>query len=774
MSNQMTTYQEYIHMSRYARWIDDKGRRETWEETVDRYCDFFINRVKGKSAITAAKIDTELRNAIKDMQVMPSMRCMMSAGPALEKSNVAGYNCSAIAIDHIRSFDEILYILMCGTGVGFSVERQFIVKLPEVAEDFHKTDTVIQVPDSKIGWAKSFKELISLLYNGQIPKWDMSKVRAEGEVLKTFGGRASGPAPLNDLFDFSVALFLSAKGRKLTSVECHDLVCKVAEIVVVGGVRRSALISLSNLSDDRMRAAKTGQWWIDNPQRALANNSAVYTDKPNFETFMSEWISMYESKAGERGIFSRKASKIQAGKNDRRNSDHEFLTNPCCFVGNMKLLTDEGYKTFGELAMHEAVQIVNCNGDVSEGKVWKVGTKDVVTISFPEILKKRPIICTPDHIFMLSDGRECRADDLKGRTLKSFGRFVWSLPIIVADVQKSKAQRDVYDFTEPRTHWGVVEGVVVHNSEIILRPQQFCNLSEVVVRNGDSLDTLKEKVRQATILGTIQSTLTDFKYIRKIWEKNTEEERLLGVSLTGIYDHNLLGGKTKTLEGKTLPQVLEILKQIAIDTNKECADKLGIPESTAITCVKPSGTVSQLVDSASGIHARFAEYYIRRVRSDKKDPITQFMIDKGFPYEDEVTNESTVVFSFPQSAPAGMTYTSEVSATDQLKLWETYQRYWCEHKPSITVYYSDDEFLGVGQWVWDNLDDISGISFLPRADHVYRQPPYEEIDKAEFMKLQSEMPVLGGWGMLSTYESSDMTTASQELSCSSAEGCDVI
>lgn len=620
-------YSQFIALSRYARWLEDKNRRETWDETVDRYINFFKKKFKDKK-ITDKQYN-ELREAILNLKVMPSMRALMTAGDALEKSNVAGFNCSYIAVDHPRAFDETMYILMCGTGLGFSVERQYINKLPEVAEEFYHSETTIKVGDSKKGWAKAFRELISLLYSGQIPKWDMSAVRPAGARLKTFGGRASGPEPLNQLFMFTVDMFRKAHGRKLNSLECHDLMCKIADIVVVGGVRRSALISLSNLSDDRMRDAKKGQFWHTDKQRELANNSACYTEKPEFQQFMKEWFALYESKSGERGIFNRIASQKQAAKNGRRDSTFEFGTNPC--------------------------------------------------------------------------------------------------------------------------------------SEIILRPNQFCNLSEVVVRAEDTLETLKVKVRLATILGTFQATLTDFDYIRSVWKKNTEEECLLGVSLTGIMDNDLMAGR---FGNEKLAEVLDELRQIAIDTNKEWAETLGINQSVAITCVKPSGTVSQLVDSASGIHDRYAPYYIRRVRADAKDPLAKFMIDKGFPYEEAKGNPNVYVFSFPIGVQKSCSFTEGRSAVEQLEHWKVYQDHWCEHKPSVTIYYSDDEFLGVGDWVWRNFDSISGISFLPRGDgHVYEQAPYEEITEEKYNELIATMPKDVDWTELAKFEHEDTTTGTQTLAC---------
>ena len=619
----MDKYQQFIHKSRYARWLSGEGRRETWEETVQRYVDFWVSRKQ-----IDKKTATRLYEGIHSQKVMPSMRCMMTAGEALDKDNVAGFNCSYLAIDSPRSFDELMYVLMCGTGVGFSVERNFINKLPVVAESFHDTDSTIVVADSKIGWASAFRELIAMLYAGKVPKWDMSKVRPAGARLKTFGGRASGSAPLEDLFRFCVEVFHKAAGRKLTSIECHDVVCKVADIVVVGGVRRSALISLSNLSDIRMAKAKTGAWWEADGHRRLANNSVAYTEKPDFEAFINEMKTLYESRAGERGLFSRVAAQNIAARNGRRDSEQDFGTNPC--------------------------------------------------------------------------------------------------------------------------------------SEIILRSNQFCNLSEVVVREDDTEETLKEKVELAAIIGTLQATLTDFRYLRNIWHKNTAEEALLGLSMTGIMDNKLLSGQSDQEE---LEKTLENLRDVAIKTNEKWAKKLGIEQSAAITCVKPSGTVSQLVDSASGIHPRFSKHYIRRVRSDKKDPLAVFMEAAGFPVEQDVMSESSVVYSFPVKAPESSVVVKEVGAMEQLKLWKTYQNSWCEHKPSITVYYTDDEYLQVAQWIWDNFDICSGISLLPVSDHVYQQAPYEDIDAEKYDNLVESMPQNVNWNDLVYFEQEDNTTGSQELAC---------
>jgi len=619
----MDQYQQFIHKSRYARWLPEQGRRETWAETVQRYVDFWVER---EQLVEGSAETNEIYNAIYNLDVMPSMRCMMTAGEALKRDNVAGFNCSYLHIDHPRAFDELMYVLMCGTGVGFSVERNFIAHLPVVNEGMFHTDTTIVVADSKMGWASAYRELIAMLYAGKIPKWDMRKVRPAGARLKTFGGRASGPEPLIDLFNFTVGVFKKASGRKLTSIECHDVVCKIADIVVVGGVRRSALISLSNLSDQRMAKAKSGAWWENDGHRRLANNSVAYTDKPDFEAYLAEMQTMYESKAGERGIFSRIAAQKIAARNGRRDPEHDFGTNPC--------------------------------------------------------------------------------------------------------------------------------------SEIILRSNQFCNLSEVVVREDDTLEQLKDKTRIATIIGSLQSTLTDFRYLRVRWKRNTEEEALLGVSMTGIMDHWLL---SKT--GPDLEKWLTEMKDVSVETNKIWAEKLGVNQSVAITCVKPSGTVSQLVDSASGIHPRFSKQYIRRVRSDKKDPLAVYMADKGFPVENDVMSDSSVVFSFPVKAPATSVTVNQVGAMQQLELWKAYQNFWCEHKPSITIYYTDDEFLEVAQWIWKNFDMCSGISLLPYSDHVYQQAPYEDATDEMFEELVGKMPADIDWDDLSNYEMEDNTIGSQELAC---------
>ena len=645
--NLPTEYQSFIHLSRYARWDYTKTRRETWEETVDRYFNFFKEHLKEYCNYELKdKEIKEIREAVVNLDIMPSMRCLMTAGEALKRENVAGYNCSYVKVDSPRSFDEILYILMNGTGVGFSVEEEYVNKLPAVAEEFYETETTIVVRDSKLGWAKALKELYGMLWMGQVPSWDTSKVRPAGSPLKTFGGRASGPEPLEDLFKFSVNIFKNAAGRKLKSVEAHDLVCKIAEIVVVGGVRRSALISLSNLGDREMRYAKSGNWWETNVQRALANNSVNYKEKPDVGTFMREWLSLYDSKSGERGIYNSMSAKRTTerlnqekdkdGNNIiRRDAREDFGTNPC--------------------------------------------------------------------------------------------------------------------------------------SEIILRSREFCNLTECVIRGWDDSKSLKKKVRLATILGTWQSTLTNFKYLTGEWKRNCSDERLLGVSLTGIMDNPDTNGGNSGLDGR-----LRELRNEAIKTNKEWSEKLDIPQSAAITCVKPSGTVSQLVDSASGIHARHNPYYIRTVRGDNKDPITKFMKDAGFPNEPDVTKPNhTTVFSFPMKSPSGAICRTDMTALEQLELWKVYAQNWCEHKPSVTISVKEDEWVSTASWVYENFDEISGISFLPFSDHTYKQAPYQDCTEKEYEETLNQMPKNVDWSKLSEYEQKDFTVASQELACSAGQ-CEVV
>ena len=638
-----TDYQNFIALSRYARWLDDEQRRETWTETVSRYFDY-MQGLHGN--IITKSLRRKLEDKILGLEVMPSMRALMTAGPALKTCNVTSYNCSYIPVDSVRAFDECMYILMCGTGVGFSVERSNVDKLPIVNEHFEDSSTVIKVADSRSGWAKALRELLAMLYVGQIPTLDVSDVRPAGAKLKTMGGRASGPAPLIDLYNFCVGIFKGAKGRRLYPIECHDLMCKIGEVVVVGGVRRSALISLSNLGDDQMRHAKSGKWWENEGQRSLANNSVAYKTKPDMGTFMREWLALYESHSGERGIFNRQAAINKVKENGRRKASEK--ENP---------VEPEDYIQFG---------------------------------------------CNP-----------C--------------------------------------------------------SEIILRPYQFCNLTEVVCRATDTIETLKEKVEVATILGTLQSTLTDFKYLRKVWKHNTEEERLLGVSLTGILDCPILAPNSVALE-----LTLIKLREVAVQTNKKYAKMLDIPQSTAITCVKPSGTVSQLVDSASGIHARHSEYYIRTVRGGNTDPLTQFMKDVGIPAEPDLSKpNTTTVFSFPTKSPYGAVTRTEMTAIDQLQYWLVFQRHWCEHKPSVTISVKESEWMEVGAWVYKNFDEVSGISFLPFSEHTYQQAPYQDINEEQYNTFLEKMPNYINWSLLKEYEKEDTTIGSKEFACT-ADSCEIV
>lgn len=631
-----TLYQQFIHTSRYARWDDSNSRRETWPETVDRYLEFMCDqKCEGK---IPPEIRAKLRSAILNLQVMPSMRCLMTAGPALDKDNAACYNCAATSVDTPEAFDEAMYLLMCGSGVGFSVERQFIANLPTIAASVRKSKTVIKVEDSKIGWANAFRELMSLLYQGRIPEWDTSLVRPAGAKLKTFGGRASGPAPLENLFKFTVAIFKNAEGRKLTSIECHDIMCKVGEIVVSGGVRRSAMISLSNVSDDRMRQAKVGQWYETAPWRRMANNSACYTDKPDMGVWWDEWGALFKSKSGERGVINRSAMKTHINKLGRRNPDHEFLTNPC--------------------------------------------------------------------------------------------------------------------------------------GEIVLRPNQQCNLSEVMVRAEDNVETLMSKITLAVIMGTMQAKLTNFRYLRPIWKENADAEALLGVSLTGIMDNTLMSGR----EGKIkLNTALAELRAHAVAENKIWAKIIGVNQSTAVTCVKPSGTTSQLTNTASGIHPRFSSLYIRTVRGNLSEPVTKLMIDSGVPWEPDVmAPDTTVVFSFPFRAPRGCVTVNDVGPIEQLELWKSYHEYWCEHQVSITVYVKDPQWMKVGAWVYDHFDEISGVSFLPRSDHSYAQAPYQDATEKDILALEAKMPALIDWGLLSKYEKDDsFVTATRELACAGGS-CELV
>lgn len=636
MNQLPTNYQEFIYKSRYSRWMPEEGRRENWDETVDRYINFFKKHLKDNHGFDLGSKGKMLKEAIVNLEVMPSMRALMTAGKALERDNVAGYNCAYTSVDSPRAFDEALQILMNGTGVGFSVEEKFTNKLPTVAESFHESDTTIVVRDSKNGWAKAYKELLSLLYSGNIPKWDVSGVRPKGARLRTFGGRASGPEPLEDLFRFSIETFKKAAGRKLKPIECHDLMCKIAEIVVVGGVRRSAMISLSDLEDGQMAVAKSGAWWDDNPQRALANNSVCYVGPVEMGTFMKEWLSLYESKSGERGIFNRDAAKAKVASLGRRDTEHDFGCNPC--------------------------------------------------------------------------------------------------------------------------------------SEIILRPKQFCNLSEVIVRHDDTVETLKHKVGIAAILGTLQATLTKFSYLSKGWRDNTAEEALLGVSLTGILDNKMMSTNDETLK-----KVLNDLRDHAVATNKQWANAIGINPSAAVTCVKPSGTVSQLVDAASGIHTRHSQYYLRTVRGDNKDPITAFLKDSGVYWEADVMRpEHTSVFYFPIKSPDNCMIRDDLTAIQHLELWKTYQDEWCEHKPSVTISVKEHEWMAVGSWIWDHFNSVSGVSFLPHSEHSYRQAPYQEITESEYLQWLKEHPEPTiNWSGLSKYEQEDNTSGSQTYACSGSS-CELV
>lgn len=947
-----TDYQTFIATSRYSRWRDDLGRRENWQETVDRYFDFFSQRLSkdGKLTEEAQKELAECREAVLKLDVMPSMRALMTAGKALEKSEVAGYNCAFIAVDHPHVFDEIMFILLNGTGVGFSVEAEDVAKLPDIPAEFHPTDTVIVVADSKIGWATAYRELISMLYAGKIPKWDVSRVRPAGARLKTFGGRASGPAPLVALFDFTTKVFTGACGRRLKPIECHDIVCKIAEIVVVGGVRRSALISLSDLSDNEMRHCKSGSWWDGNVQRALANNSAVYNSKPDIGQFMEEWLSLYRSGSGERGLFNRYVAKKCISELPNRDSDHKFGVNPCCVTGDCPILTDEGY-----------IEIANVIG--KEVNVWNgeeftpvtpfyAGSADVYRVSLSD---GTYLDCTANHKFVLSGGEFVEASDLSiGDKLEKFsmpvvggfetpgvdaysqgfysgdgntglesswvyepkypcldrlvgqiggsgkyGRKIWKhgkmldkayvpvnatvqykldwlaglfdadgtvtrdengngLQVTSVDLEFLRKTRlmlttlgvrakvvsgaksgikpmpdgrggckdypcqttwrlligntdtchlvsigirfnrlsvhgnppqrdarqfvkvvsveyvapstDVYCFTEPKKHTGTFNGIVTGQSEILLRSAQFCNLTSVQIASTDGVLDLKKKVKVATILGTLQSSLTNFRYLRKIWKRNSEEERLLGVSLSGICDNPI----TSNPYSSRTKEILSELRDYAREVNKEWAERIGINPSAAITCVKPEGTTSQLCDRASGIHPRYSPYYIRTVRADKKDPLAMMMKDAGFPVEDDITKpDSTYVFSFPMKSPVGSVMRDDMTAIQQLDLWLVYKKYWAEHTVSCTIYVRENEWIDVAAWVYKHFDHISGLSFLPHSNHVYKQAPYTECTKEEYEAALAKMPASIDWDALALYEKNDETTGAQELSCS-GNSCELV
>jgi ribonucleotide reductase alpha subunit len=944
----MQSYEQFIHKSRYARYLESEQRREKWPETINRYLDFIQNHlVVNYGYVLEEDLRLRLFEAIYSASIMPSMRSMMTAGDALERDNTAGYNCSYLPIDDIKAFDEAMFILLCGTGVGFSVERQYINKLPEVPK-LHSSNTKIDVEDSKEGWAYGLRQLIALLYSGQIAKWDTSKVRPAGARLKTFGGRASGPGPLVELFKFVIDIFKATQGRRLTSIECHDIMCKIGEVVVVGGVRRSAMISLSNLSDDRMRHAKSGAWWDIAPHRALANNSVCYTEKPDVGSFMREWLALYDSKSGERGIFNRQAANKIVELNNRRDPNYDFGTNPCCVLGSTYILTDKGQlpiiETVGketsiwngyefskvvpyEAGVADIYRVFLSNGSYLDctsnhrfalhagwsGKKQHISMVETHSLNIGDKLAKFsfPVIKEGEgylpvdaysqgfysgdgntnltHSWLYEPKYAC-SNRLVGEILqehnavarktwkhgpmldKGFVPINYSLPIVLdwlaglfdADgtvtrdkngdgIQLSSINKDflnnvrlllnrlgvsskiqlmlaegtadfndgygeydtkdcwrllvgnmatyqlqqlglhcerlnlrnqppnrdaarfitvtkveylnyntmTYCFTEPKKGLGTFNGIVTGNSEIILRPYQFCNLSEIVVRAEDTIEDLVEKAELATILGTFQATLTDFPYLRDIWRKNTEEERLLGVSMTGIMDNAITNGKSDYL-----PEVLETLKAVCVSTNNSLAKEIGIPPSAAITCVKPSGTVSQLTDSASGIHARHAKYYYRRIRGDVKDPLTQFMIKQGIPNEPCVMKpEQTVVFTFPKKAPTTGTIRDDLGALKHLELWLLYQKHWCEHKPSVTINVRESEWPEVGAFVWDNFDWMSGVSFLPYDGGSYRQAPYEECTEEEYLALSEKIPTTLDWD--SIIETEDDTEGAQTLACSS-------
>lgn len=943
-----TDFQSFIHKSRYARWLESENRREDWPETVKRYMENVVDKAEVPGL--SAKKRSEIEQAILNLDVMPSMRALMTAGPALERDNTCAYNCSYLPVDDPKAFDEAMFILLCGTGVGFSVEREYVSKLPDVPDELFESETTIVVKDSKEGWAKSLRQLMALLWSGEIPKWDVSKIRPAGARLKTFGGRASGPAPLIDLFNFVVETFKRAEGRKLNGLECHDIMCKIGEVVVVGGVRRSAMISLSNLQDDRLRHAKSGNWWEQHAQRALANNSVAYTEKPDMETFMREWTALIESKSGERGIFNRAASQTQAAKNGRRDPDHAFGTNPCCVTGKTQILTKKGYLPIRlavgqkldiwngeswetvepyEAGVSEIVRVWLTDGsylDCTPNHRWVIDGKFVTTdnLKVGDRLTKfdMPVVGTTDKKFdteaysqgfysgdgtvnssvsyvyepkyscipVLEQHGEIR-EDAKGRVRWVHGdmlnktyvpingefsykmswlaglfdadgtvtrdangngmqlvsvdyRFLLDLKLMLTtlgvrakivhandegyrtmpdgkggsreyfcneshriligntdtynlvnlglsckrlDLHNNPPQRDArrfvrvkkiidldysdmtYCFTEPKTSRGTFNGIVTGNSEIILRPYSFCNLTELVVRSTDTAEDLKHKVEIATILGTIQSSYTKFPYLRKVWQRNADEERLLGVSMTGVMDSPLTNQCSTDTEA-----LLNSLREHSIKVNKKWADAMGINQSAAITCNKPSGSVSQLVDSSSGIHARHSEYYIRTVRNDNKDPLTQFMVDMGIPSEPCVMKgDTTMVFSFPQKAPKKAVTRNDMTAIEQLELWLMYQRYWCEHKPSVTITVRDEEWMEVGAFVYRHFDEMSGVSFLPHSDHTYQQAPYQDCDKATYEEFAKKMPKSIDWSRLAEWENEDHTKGSQELACVSG-ACEVL
>ena len=843
-TNILTPYQEFIHMTRYSRWLSEQSRRETWSETVQRYIDFFVEE-RGSSDAVINVLKNEIQPAILNMRVMPSMRAMMTAGPALKRENIAGFNCSYLAINNKRAFSEAMYISLCGTGVGFSAERQEVSKLPVVPMTFEPSSDVIMVADSKEGWAKAYSRLISSLYLGDVPLIDYSKVRPEGAKLKVFGGRASGPAPLKRLFDFTISVFKKAHGRKLTPTEVHDIMCMIGEIVVVGGVRRSALISLSDLDDSMMAMAKSNfavdqyslinetdsewvytvtmkrnqpvnptyrislkketqewlhnmlevenklPWFILEPQRALANNSVAYTKKPNAEVFMGEWLSLVKSKSGERGIFNRQAAQNQATRWGRRSPLESYGTNPCCFTGDTLIAVADGRNACSIQQLAEESDGVNqflvysaAQNYRGENPVFTSWTKEVKR-AIAKCTGEKPVVLvtlsngdtfkvTDDHLFATNSGEYRMVRDLVGVPLVNFKS---SENVHIVSMENVGVQQ-IYDLQVEDNHNFYIitnientRGVLVHNSEIILRDKQFCNLSEVIIRATDSREDIKAKVRIASIIGTFQSTLTDFGFLSEAWRKNTEAEALLGVSMTGIMDNSFTAGLEDREE---LAQFLSEMRDYAREVNAEWAKILNVKPSAAITAVKPSGTVSQLCDTASGIHARHSDHYIRTVRLDKKDPVYEMFKAAGMPMEDDLMKPASVaVVSYPQSAPEGAVTRNQFTAIQQLETWLIYQRHWCEHKPSVTISVGDDEWMEVGAWVYKHFDEISGVSFLPRSEHTYEQAPYQDKTAEQLGQWMKSNPTPHiDWSELSKYELDDQTVSMQTLACVSGD-CEV-
>ncbi len=949
----MNVYQEFIAKSRYARYLEDKKRREHWPETVARYFDFMTEHLRENVGYElSAELRAELESAVLNLEVMPSMRALMTAGPALKRQNLCGYNCSLLLIDDVKSFDELMYLSLCGVGVGFSVERQNVNKLPEIPDQLFPSSTTITVADSKEGWAKALRLLISCLYAGEIPNWDTSKCRPAGAPLKTFGGRSSGPGVLETLFSQVVRMFKEAVGRRLTSLECHDLCCYIAETSESGGSRRSALISLSNLSDDRMRRAKTGNWFDTNIQRTWANNSAVYTEKPDVLKFMEEWKSLIESRSGERGIFNRQAAEQTAQKSGRRKRHEAFGTNPCQ-PDFATVLTPEGIRRFGDIRPGDIVwsgsrwtkvvdkwstgvkpvfrNFTNAGSfvgteehrvveggskkpvsqasaiDTSQGPSYSagafsvdpqavldgwvlgdgfwhgasnkaflcVGAKDggIFSSEVSDLVGKKsgcgptaynikttltqgelpllPIRVVPERYF--TAGPSKRASFLRGlysangsicggritlkscclelilqvqEMLSSLGicsyyttnkskmvRFAngsyecsesYDLNIgnkagkaafvaLVGFVHSYKMEKankaagvkdngtckrifaitkreylgdfPVSDMTveaEEHTYWS--GGLLVSNcGEIVLRPYELCNLTEVVVRPSDGATKLANKVRIASILGTFQSTLVHFPYVRSLWRKNCEEERLLGVSLTGIMDNPLTSNWQNPA---ALADLLQTLRDTAVQVNRELAEELGINVSTAVTTVKPSGNISQRCGCSSGIHPAHSRYWWRTVRQDNKDPLTQFMKDKGVYWEPcQSRPESTTIFYFPQKASDKSKLRDEVTALEQLTLTKLYKDHWAEHNVSTTISVREHEWLEVGAWVYKNFDSVVGLAFLPYDGGSYAQAPYQEVTEEKYLELLAKTPTHLDWDELIEY--TDQVEGAREKACAS-------